>query len=466
MLSMLKQLNQILWGTPFIVLLLGTHLFFTIKTRGVQRQIKKAIHYSISPSEGTQGLSGFATLTATLAATLGTGNIIGISTAIYFGGPGAIFWCWVAGLLGMATTYAECYLGMLYREKQQNGTYIGGPMYIIKNGLPKRFPLKKQLALLYAFCTLAASFGVGCATQANSLGSAVVHLLEETTSFTSSFGRKILEYLPEISGLLAALIVGFVIIGGAKSIGKVCTILVPAMGAFYLLACFLILIQNKEYLISSLLLIVKRAILPNTTTTASIWRGEWNNPVLGGILGASLQQGLRYGIARGLFTNEAGLGSASIAAAQSNLSDPKRQALISMTATFWDTVVMCALTGIVIVTNLLKYPVSLADRPASDLVLAAFEQIPVIGSASLHLSLIAFAIATLIGWSYFGERAFCYLFGETHVKYYQIAYLVMIFIGTILSLELVWELTDCINVFMAIPNLIALFALHKKISNP
>lgn len=433
MLSILSSLNQFIWGIPMPLLLFSVHIYFTIRLKGIQKHVGKAIRLSVKSDDSAEGdISGFAALTATLAATIGTGNIVGVSTAVALGGPGAIFWCWLTGLLGMATSYAECFLGVLYRKKSEDGTYIGGPMYAIENGMGK-----KWLAVLFCFFTLIASYGVGCSTQARAI--------TETA--------KTLWGLPEyIVGIVIAIIVGLVIVGGINSIGKICTKLVPSMGFFYLFACLAILIINRNYLIQGLYTILSSAFLPSKLPAA----------VAGGFIGGSLKIAARYGIARGLFTNEAGLGTAAIAAAGAKTSHPSRQALISMSATFWDTVVMCAITGLVIVTNLLKNPSSVDGYSFAELTTAAFAPIP-FGRIILGISLIAFAIATLIGWSYFGEKAVEYLFGKSGINTYRLCYIVMIFVGSIMSLKLVWELTDFVNAFMAIPNLLCLLALRKKI---
>jgi AGCS family alanine or glycine:cation symporter len=412
------------------------HIYYTVHLRGVQRKIGKAIKWSLTPEKSAEGdLSGFAALAATPAATIGTGNIVGISTAVALGGPGAIFWCWLTGILGMATTYAECFLGVLYRKKTSDGTYLGGPMYALEYGLNK-----KWLAVVFCIFTLIASYGVGCSTQARAV--------TETA--------KTLWNLPEYAvGMIIAVIVGLVILGGIKSIGKICSKLVPAMGGFYILGCLILLIINLPYLIPAICLIFKAAFVSTQLPAA----------VAGGFIGSTLRSAARYGIARGLFTNEAGLGSAAIAAAGAKTSQPSRQALISMSATFWDTVVMCAITGLVIVTNLLKDPASAAGYSFAELTTAAFHSIP-FGDLCLGLSLIAFAVATLIGWSYFGEKAVEYLFGKSGISTYRLCYIVMIFVGSIMSLELVWEMTDLVNALMAIPNLLCLFLLRKQIKRP
>lgn len=436
MLSFFQGINKILWGTPLLAILMGTHLFFTFHLKFIQKKTFHAIRLSVTPENGQKkGFSSFGALATTLAATLGTGNIVGISTAIALGGPGAVFWCWITGILGMATSYAECCLSMIYRQKGANGESYGGPMYVLEHGLKK-----KGLAVFYALCVLAASFGVGCTTQSNAMADTLYYLWKVS---------------PYTTGMLSAVLVGFVLIGGLRSMEKLCVKLVPAMGGLYFIGCFCILAINFQFIGDSLLLIFRSAF-----SISSITGG-----ICGGMLSFTIKQAARYGIARGLFTNEAGLGSAAIAAAASDTKNPQRQALISMTAAFWDTVVMCAVTGLVIITNLLHNPASIRGKSLGGLTHAAFEILPM-GEYILGLCLILFAFATLVGWSYFGQQAYLYLFPEKHIKIYQIIYLVMIFMGAVMSLDLVWEMTDTINVLMAVPNLIALYGLRKMITVP
>lgn len=433
MLSLLTSLNQFIWGIPMPILLFSVHIYFTIRLKGIQKHIGKAINLSVKSDPSADGdISGFAALTTTLAATIGTGNIVGVSTAVALGGPGAIFWCWLTGVLGMATSYAECFLGVLFRKKNADGSYSGGPMYAMEYGMNK-----KWLANIFCVFTLIASYCVGCSTQARAV----------TETANTLWG------LPEyLVGIVIAIIVGIVIVGGIQSIGRICTKLVPSMAFFYLFSCITILVLNRNYILQALQLILRSAFLPSEIPAA----------VTGGFIGGSFKIAARYGIARGLFTNEAGLGSAAITAAGAKTTHPSRQAMISMSATFWDTVVMCAITGLVIVTNLLKNPASVEGYSFAEFTTAAFETIP-FGRNILGISLIAFAIATLIGWSFFGEKAVEYLFGTSGIKTYRICYIVMIFIGSIMSLTLVWELTDFVNAFMALPNLICLLSLRKQI---
>ena len=470
MVLFLKSVNEFLWGTPLLCVLLGTHLYFTIRLGFIQKHTFHAIKLSVqsdtfskssnqippnsSSAKGT-GFSGFGALATTLAATLGTGNIVGVSTAVYYGGPGAVFWCWITGILGMATTYAECFLSVKYQNKKytdsKNNTdieteseiiasknvhfYYGGPMYVLKNGLHN-----KSLAGFYAFCVVISSFGAGCTTQSNALA--------ETAAY--------LWHLPTwLIGMITAVIVGFVLVAGFSSIEKFCMKLVPVMGALFFSTSVVILFLNYNYLWDGFSLILSCAFSPKAISSG----------FLGGTVGYSIKTAARYGIARGLFTNEAGLGTAGITAAGSTAT-PTIQALISMTATFWDTVVCCAITGLVIVTNMLRFPESVKGSSAGNLVNVAYDVIPYFGNVTLGVCMVLFAFATLIGWSYMGQQAFSYLFHQKGAKVYQTIYLVMIFIGAVMSLDLVWELTDTINFFMVIPNLIALYGLRKEIEKP
>lgn len=456
MLSFFRSLNKILWGAPLLTLLLGTHLYFTLFLGFIQKKTLRGIRLSIAPSSASsmKRRSGFSSLATTLAATLGTGNIIGVSTAIYFGGAGALFWCWLTGILGMATTYAECYLSFLYRrylpmdtkniknikntdngstKKTPSGRYVGGPMYVLEDGLHK-----KGLAIFYSFCIVLSSFGVGCTTQSNSIAAAAYELFHMP---------------PVITGILAAFLTGLVIVGGSSSIERFCVRLVPFMGGLFLFSCFYILMLNIQWLPTALRAVFSTAFSPRAAASG----------LGGGLLAFSLKTAARYGIARGLFTNEAGIGTAGIAAAASQVEKADEQALISMTATFWDTVVICAVTGLAILTHLLRFPDALSASSAGTLTHAAFSQLSFIGAPLLNICLILFAFATLTGWSYFGQQAFHYLFPKKNPGIYQTLYLVVIFLGAVLSLELVWEISDTINFLLLLPNLFVLYRLKDKI---
>lgn len=428
-LSFLQHTNGFLWGGPLLLFLLFSHGYFTWRTGIVQKKLPQALKYSVqadSSNTKNHGLGAFATLSTTLAATLGTGNIIGISTAIAFGGPGAVFWCWLTGLLGMATSYAECYLSLRFRQKRENGSFCGGPMYIMKHQLHA-----PKIAAVYAFLLLASSFCVGCSTQSQAV----------TETLHSYFG---LAPLP--TGLVLAVLIGLVLIGGAKRLGKVCTFLVPSMGFIYLFSCVILLFFHIEYLFDAIKLIISSAFSIRS--------------ISGGMFGSSLLLAARYGIARGLFTNEAGLGSAPVAAANSG-GEPDRQALILMSATFWDTVVMCGITGLVIVSGELANPGLLQNVSAGDYTFAVFSLLPFAGEKFLAVAIVLFAAATLLGWSFFGEKAAEFLFGADQIKTYRLLYCFMIFLGSQMSLSLVWELSDFFNALMVIPNLLSLFLLQK-----
>ena len=430
MLHYIQQANNFIWGIPLLFILMGTHLFFTWKLRFPQKKLFYAIKLSLGMDENNScNLSPFSTLATTLAATLGTGNIIGVSTAVALGGPGAVFWCWITGILGMATAYAECYLSVLFRSRSKDGTFIGGPMYVLKNGLHNNL-----IGGVYALCTLAAAFGVGCTTQANSAAQAA----------NASF-----HFSPHLTGILLAILTGTVLIGGISSIGKLCERTVPAISIIYILGCLLLLVLYRRQLPSACLAILQGAFSLSSAA--------------GGFAGSALQMSLRYGIARGLFTNEAGIGTSAIAAAASNVSEPKHQAYVSMTAVFWDTVIVCLITGLVIVSNMLYDPVSIQGVPDTGLTAAAFSHLPYAGDAFLTVSLIAFAVTTLIGWSYFGEKATEYLVGSKGIPCYKLLYILMIYFGAIIPMNTVWECTDLINGLMVIPNVLALYCLHRYI---
>ncbi|MBP3476870.1 MAG: sodium:alanine symporter family protein [Lachnospiraceae bacterium] len=428
--DILNRMNDFIWSLPLLALLMGTHIYFTCKLHFPQRNLWYAIKLSMGKADNTdQNLSPFSALATTLAATLGTGNIIGVSTAVALGGPGAIFWCWITGILGMATAYSECYLSVLFRQRRPDGTYVGGPMYVLKNGLHNGF-----LGTIYAACTLIAAFGVGCTTQANSV----------TQAATATFHLS-----PHFVGIILAFLTGTVILGGVKSIANICERMVPAISFVYLFGCLLLLLLYYKQLPDAISLILRDAF-----SFAS---------VAGGVAGGTLQHAVRYGIARGLFTNEAGIGTSAIAAAASHTTHPRIQAYVSMTAVFWDTVVMCLITGIVIVANMLYDPDSVIGVAQTDLTAAAFSHLPYVGNAFLTVSLAAFAITTLIGWSYFGEKATEYLMGNKGIPYYKLGYILMIYFGAIIPMNLVWECTDLINALMILPNVLALYLLRNHI---
>lgn len=422
-------INGYLWGWPMIVLLLGTHLFLSVRLRFPQRKILKAIRLSVSKDKDSTGdVSQFGALATALAATIGTGNIVGVALAVTTGGPGAVFWCWICGFFGMATKYGEALLAVKYRVKDTEGRMLGGPMYALERGLHQ-----KWLAVLFAIFTALAAFGIGCTVQANAIS---------TISF-ETYG--ITHWM---TGLFITILAAAVLLGGVKRIASVCGKLVPFMAAFYVIGCVVLLYMNSAYLGQAVSLIVTSAFTP---TAAG-----------GGFVGATVMMAARYGIARGLFSNESGMGSAPIIAAAARTKNPVRQALVSSTGTFWDTVVICALTGIVLVSSILAYPdVSIADGAA--LTKAAFSKLP-LGPHVLNLAILTFALSTILGWSYYGERAMEYLAGIRAANFYRYVYVLAVFLGSIVSLDIIWNVADSLNALMAIPNLISLLLLSGVIA--
>lgn len=423
--SFFTAFSAFLWGWPMIVLLLGTHIFLTIRLRFPQRKIFKAIALSVKrDKQATGDVSQFGALATALAATIGTGNIIGVATAIALGGPGAVFWCWLTGVFGISTKYAEGLLAVKYRVKTKRGQMIGGPMYALEKGLGW-----KWLAVLFAIFATLASFGIGSTVQANAIST----LVENQYNVS-----------PYITGLVVTALGAAVIVGGVKSIAKVCGMLVPFMAIFYVLGCIYILFVNHAYLLPALQVIFDSAF---TTKAAG-----------SGFAGSTLIMAARYGIARGLFSNESGLGSAPIVAAAAQTRNPVRQALVSSTATFWDTVVICALTGLVITSSIIAYP-DIDYHNGAALTKVAFSKIPYIGAPLLTFGLSTFAFSTTLGWSYYGERCVEYLKGKRWMLFYRMIYIVSIFVGSVVNLALVWNLADCMNALMAIPNLLSLICL-------
>ena len=422
----INWLNGYLWGPPMLVLLFGTHLFLTIRLKFIQKHTWTAIKLSVSKDTSGEGdVSQFGALTTALAATIGTGNIVGVATAVGLGGPGAVLWCWLTGVFGMATKYAEALLSVKYRVKTSDGTMLGGPMYALENGMNS-----KWLAVLFCIFTSIAAFGIGNTVQANS----IAVMVKETMGVS-----------PHVSGGVMAVLTAVVIIGGVKSIARVCEMLVPFMAIFYVIGCAIILVINSSLLMPAVSLIFSAAFTPQAAG--------------GGFVGASVIMAMRYGVARGLFSNESGLGSAPIVAAAAQTKNPVRQALVSMTGTFWDTVVVCAMTGLVLVTAVLQNPVGLNKLSGAALTKAAFAQIPVVGPVVLTVGLLTFVFSTILGWSYYGERATEYLLGKKSILPYRIAWVVAVYAGSVTSLALVWDLADAMNALMAIPNLVALLSL-------
>lgn len=427
----IKIIQEALWGLPMLLALFITHIYFTIRLRFIQRKIPQGIHMSFSKKgQGEGNISPFSALATALAATIGTGNIIGVSTAIAIGGPGAIFWCWITGVLGIATCYAECYLSVKFRVRNTDGTYEGGPMYVMDHVLHQ-----KSAAVVFALAVVLVSFGMGSSVQSHSIASAITEHVQISPGFI---------------GVCLALLAGIVIMGGAEQITKVCTCLVPFMSIFFLGGCLFLIWGNRDVFSETVQLILKSAFSSES--------------IVGGIGGTAVMTGLRIGISRGLFTSEAGLGSIPISAASARTESPYRQSLVSMTGVFWDTVVMCAVTGIAITGCMVKNPELYQQAAEDQLCFLAFSDLPFWGSEILSLSLVLFAFATMIGWSYYGECAVQYLGGNRGQIIYKVLYICFIFWGTVLPLNAVWGMSDLFNSLMTIPNLICLWMLRKYVT--
>lgn len=443
--AVMNGFNDFLWGWFMIILLLGTHIFLTIRTKFVQRKTFKAIKLSVTKDPDSDGdISPFQALATALASTIGTGNIIGVGTAIALGGPGAVFWCWLTGVFGIATKYSESLIGVKYRVKTSDGRMLGGAMYALERGF-KFKTLGKILAVLFALFALLASFGIGSGVQVNAISNIMNNTFDLGT--VNLFGQDA-SVISIIVGVLVAAITAVVIFGGIKSISRVCELLVPFMAVFYVLGCLIILGMNFDVLGKTFEMIFQDAFSLKS--------------VAGCFLGSSLMLAARYGIARGLFSNESGMGSAPIVASAAQTRNPVRQAMISSTGTFWDTVVVCLMTGLVLVSSIIKNPaIDVSD--GGDLTYKAFQQIPVIGTPILVIGIAAFAYSTILGWSYYGERCVEYLFGRCGMIPYKLIFVFILLIGPVIKLDLVWTMADIFNALMSIPNLIAVVVLSPVV---
>ncbi|MBR4644012.1 MAG: sodium:alanine symporter family protein [Bacteroidaceae bacterium] len=423
--------NEYLWGWPMILLLLGTHVYMTFRLRFPQRFVSKAIRLSLTKDkDGNGDVSQFGALATSLAATIGTGNIVGVATAVALGGPGAVFWCWLTGLFGISTKYAEGLLAVKYRIRTEDGHIAGGPMYALERGLGWRWA-----GVLFAFFTAVASFGIGNMVQGNAISTLCYNTYEIPTYITA---------------LGISAVTALVLLFGLKGISRVCSMFVPFMALLYVLGCLYILFLNGAYVWDAFCLILKSAFSPQAAG--------------GGFVGTSIIMTARYGIARGLFSNESGMGSAPIVAAAAQTRNPVRQALVSSSATFWDTVVICALTGLVIVSSILAYP-EISDADGGALTQVAFGKIPYVGAPLLTFGIITFAFSTIIGWSYYGEKGAEYLGGRRIRLPYRVVYVVMVFVGAMVKLDFVWNLSDMLNAFMAIPNLLSVLLLSAVVTS-
>ncbi len=437
--SFITSLENWIWGAPMLILLCGTHIFMTLRTGFIQKKTFTGIRLSVTKDPDSPGdVSQFQALTTALASTIGTGNIIGVGTAIYLGGPGAVLWCWLTGVFGIATKYAESLIAVKYRVQTADGRMMGGAMYALERGLKwKKFG--KVLAMLFALFAMLASFGIGCGTQIN----AIAEVIETNLPIG----------IPRIAiGIVFGIITAIIILGGIETIATVCEKLVPVMALFYVLGCIIILGINYDYILPALKAIFTLAFQPGA--------------VAGGLVGGGIRLALQYGVARGLFSNESGMGSAPLVASAAQTRNPVRQALVSATGTFWTTVVVCLVTGLVLISTIMKNPaVDMANiANGGQMTTIAFAQIPYIGPAILVFSIITFAYSTILGWSYYGERAAEYLIGRKAILPYKLLFLAVVVFSSVLALDLVWSIADILNALMAIPNLIAVLLLSGVIA--
>ena len=422
----MEQISAFVWGPPMLILLVGTGFWLTIALRGIQfRKLWHSLYLALvkrkEKSAGPGEITHFQALMTALSATVGTGNIAGVATAIAAGGPGALFWMWVTGLVGMATKYSEAVLAVKYRKVDADGTMSGGPMYYISRGIGW-----KWLGALFAIFAALASFGIGNMVQSNSVADAVQSTFNVPTYVT---------------GIILMILTAVVILGGIKNIGKITGTLVPIMIFFYMGGALIVLLINIAEIPAALALIVQEAFTP---TAAS-----------GGFLGASVMLAIRMGVARGVFSNESGLGSAPIAAAAAQTKHPVTQALVSMTQTFIDTLIVCTMTGLVlIITGAWN-----SGKTGAALTTFAFESGFPGGAYVVTIGLMLFAYSTILGWSYYGEKSLEYLFGKKAVMPYRIVFIIFVGIGAVAKLNIVWLVSDIFNGLMAIPNLIGLLVL-------
>lgn len=418
------KFNGILWGIPMMALILGISLYFTFKLGFIQKHTFRAIALSFKKDEGAGAISNFGAFVIALAAMVGTGNIIGVAAAISTGGPGALFWMIVAAFFGMATKYAESVLAVKYREKNKEGEYVGGPMYVLKNGLNM-----KKTAILFAVATAIMGYA-DALMQSNSI---------------VAMGRSVYGISPWVSTLSIMALTAVVIFGGVKQIARCCKILVPGMAIIYIILCLVVIISRIQLVPEALLTIVKSAF----SGTA----------VVGGAVGITIREAIRYGVSRGVLSNEAGSGSGSIPAAAAKTPNSVHQGLISSTTVFWDTLVICLLSGLAVI---IAGDWQSGKRFGADLANYAFSTVPG-GSTLLLISLCLFAFSTLIGWSYFTEKAVGFFIKKNSAIPVRVLWMAVMFVGGFLSPKLVWEFADTAIALMCIPNILALWLLRKDV---
>ena len=450
----INSIDAWVWGPPMIILLLGSHIFLTIRTGFIQRKLPTAIKLSVTRDPDAEGdISQFGALTTALSATIGTGNIVGVGTAIFSGGPGAVLWMWLTGVFGIATKYAETYAAVKYRVKDHKGEMLGGAMYAWRRAFERKdgtTPWWAKLgSVLFALFAAIAAFGIGSAVQSSSLTEVITTNLPDGINIPSW-----------VIGLVIVVLVSVVIFGGVQKISSVCEKLVPFMAIAYVLGCLIILIMNGAYLGETVVMIVQSAFNPRAA--------------FGGLLGSGVMAAIQYGCARGLFSNESGMGSAPIVASAAATRNPARQALVSMTGTFWDTVVVCLMTGLVIVSTMVANPDVVTDisngviTAGATLTSVAFGMINLggipIGTIVLVVGMVLFAYSTILGWSYYGNRCVAYLFGKHAIRPYQVLYVLMAFLGAVGVGDVVWTLADITNAFMVLPNIIMVLLLSGMIA--
>lgn len=428
--ELIFRLESLLWGGPLLVMLMGCHVFFTLYLRGPQRYTLRGIRLSLGRGKGEAGVSPFGALATSLAAAIGTGNIIGMASAVALGGPGAVFWCWVTGILGMATRYAETVLTLRYRKMLPEGGTVGGPMYVMDKAL--RWP---RLGAIFSVLGVGAAFSTGAMIQSNAVGVCLFDM-----------------GVPKlVTAVVLTLGAGAIIMGGAKRIATVCEKLVPAMGALYLLGCLGVLYGNRQAILPALRLILTAAFTPRAAG--------------GGFVASTLMGAMKYGTARGLFTNESGMGTGPMAAATAPCRSLEGEGLVGMTGVFWDTVVICAMTGITLVSAMVAHGEQFQGAAAGQMCALAFANIPG-GQLILSGSLCIFAFATVVGWSHYGRVCWAYLFGPGASLIYSLCYLAAGFSGVFLRLETLWSLGGIVAGLMAVPNVISLVLLRKEIAPP
>jgi alanine or glycine:cation symporter, AGCS family len=433
--SIIGEINSIVWGPLMLVLILGVGLFLSLGLRlmpilklGTGFKLLWRGRKAASGDENSGEISPFQALMTALSATVGTGNIAGVATAVFLGGPGALFWMWITALVGMATKYAEAVLAVKYREVDEEGNHVGGPMYYIKNGLGSKWA---WLGMAFAIFGAIAGFGIGNTVQANSIASVM----------EANFGTP-----TWVTGVIVMVLVGAVLIGGIRRIGHVAGALVPVMAVSYIVAGLVVLFINAEQIPHALDLIFTHAFSPVAAE--------------GGFAGAAVWAAIRFGVARGIFSNEAGLGSAPIAHAAAQNKSPVRQGLVAMLGTFIDTILICSITGLVIITS----GVWTGGESGAALTSAAFAQaLPGLGNYLVAISLAIFAFTTIIGWSFYGERCVEYIFGVKSIGPYRVLWILAVPAGAVLSLDFIWLVADTLNAFMAIPNLVALLLLSPVV---